>query len=406
MSILDQAPPTTTAPPLTTRSRNAEVGIVERAIDVLERTATGEPHVISGIRCGDADLEAVLRQAIADQTERLEAADPRDDVSPADRARLVAELQQVYLDLREMHLSRRIEAHDWAQEGLERLRNVNDPQTLLDRVTRELCTSCGFERGVLSRIDGSEWILSGAHFTGDESWAEDFVRLGQQTRPVLTHTMLETHMARRRAPALVTDAMNDPHTHKPFVQHSRTACYVGAPIMPRGRVVGFFHADHHFSGRPVDEMDRDSLWVFAAGFAYVYERAVLLHRLREQRSRIEQMVSSTSTLVDALCDSDVDDERLTRNRAVLRGRSAALTAGSQDNPMLLTPREVEVLSLMAAGATNAVIAQQLFISEGTVKSHVKRILRKLNASNRAEAVSRYLRSKAEQRGATGMPLAG
>jgi DNA-binding NarL/FixJ family response regulator len=46
---------------------------------------------------------------------------------------------------------------------------------------------------------------------------------------------------------------------------------------------------------------------------------------------------------------------------------------------------------MTSGATNVRIAEQLVISEGTVKSHVKHILRKLRAANRAEAVARYLR---------------
>ena len=58
---------------------------------------------------------------------------------------------------------------------------------------------------------------------------------------------------------------------------------------------------------------------------------------------------------------------------------------------LLTRREREVVALMAAGATNAEIADRLVISQDTVKSHVKHVLRKLRASNRAEAVSRYLR---------------
>jgi len=57
----------------------------------------------------------------------------------------------------------------------------------------------------------------------------------------------------------------------------------------------------------------------------------------------------------------------------------------------LTRREIDVLRLMAAGETNAGIAERLIISEGTVKSHVKHILRKLGAANRAEAVCRYLR---------------
>jgi DNA-binding NarL/FixJ family response regulator len=46
---------------------------------------------------------------------------------------------------------------------------------------------------------------------------------------------------------------------------------------------------------------------------------------------------------------------------------------------------------MATGETNAGVAARLIISEGTVKSHVKHILRKLAAANRAEAVCRYLR---------------
>ena len=58
---------------------------------------------------------------------------------------------------------------------------------------------------------------------------------------------------------------------------------------------------------------------------------------------------------------------------------------------LLTARELEVLALMATGATNDRIAQRLVIATGTVKSHVKQILRKLQVENRAEAISQYLR---------------
>jgi DNA-binding NarL/FixJ family response regulator len=56
----------------------------------------------------------------------------------------------------------------------------------------------------------------------------------------------------------------------------------------------------------------------------------------------------------------------------------------------LTRREIDVLKHMASGKTNAGIAARLVVSEGTVKSHVKHILRKLAAANRAEAVSVYL----------------
>jgi DNA-binding NarL/FixJ family response regulator len=57
---------------------------------------------------------------------------------------------------------------------------------------------------------------------------------------------------------------------------------------------------------------------------------------------------------------------------------------------LLTPREREVLSLIVVGQSNSAIAARLVISEGTVKSHVKQILRKIGAVNRSEAIARYL----------------
>jgi DNA-binding NarL/FixJ family response regulator len=57
---------------------------------------------------------------------------------------------------------------------------------------------------------------------------------------------------------------------------------------------------------------------------------------------------------------------------------------------VLTRRELEVLHHMAAGESNATIARNLFLSEGTVKSHVMHVLRKPGATNGAQAVSRYL----------------
>jgi NarL family two-component system response regulator LiaR len=53
----------------------------------------------------------------------------------------------------------------------------------------------------------------------------------------------------------------------------------------------------------------------------------------------------------------------------------------------LTEREREVLALLAKGMTNAEIAQQLTISASTAKHHVRAILSKLGAANRAEAVA-------------------
>jgi DNA-binding NarL/FixJ family response regulator len=53
----------------------------------------------------------------------------------------------------------------------------------------------------------------------------------------------------------------------------------------------------------------------------------------------------------------------------------------------LTPREIEVLRLIAAGNANKLVADQLAITEETVKAHVKNILSKLDANDRTHAVT-------------------
>jgi DNA-binding NarL/FixJ family response regulator len=69
------------------------------------------------------------------------------------------------------------------------------------------------------------------------------------------------------------------------------------------------------------------------------------------------------------------------------GRTASPLPALPALPAGLTPREAQVLSLIAAGLSNAEIAEQLVISEGTVKSHVNHLLAKINARDRAQAVA-------------------
>lgn len=54
----------------------------------------------------------------------------------------------------------------------------------------------------------------------------------------------------------------------------------------------------------------------------------------------------------------------------------------------LTPRELEILAMMAEGLSNREIAERAFVSENTVKTHASRVLDKLGAARRTQAVQR------------------
>jgi LuxR family transcriptional regulator, regulator of acetate metabolism len=280
--------------------------------------------------------------------------------------------------------------------ALAHLRGAASVAELMQRATKELCRSCGFDRSVLFRVDGSELVAEAAYFSGDPAGAQDFVELARQVRPQLNHMLLETEMIRRERPVLVTDAENDPLTFKPLVQACATKSYVAAPIMPGGRVIGMLHADHRIRDVLVTEHDKDMLWTFAEGFGYAVERTLLMERLEAETAQIRQMARTAKILIEELRWTELDLAPAVPGGGngshdqiqVALERPAAVAPGLDG---LLTRRELEVLELMAAGASNAEIAERLVISVGTVKSHVKHILRKLRAANRAEAVSRFFR---------------
>lgn len=123
--------------------------------------------------------------------------------------------------------------------------------------------------------------------------------------------------------------------------------------------------------------------------------------IRRLHSRAELTVDSegnplrlTGTAQD-VTELHAAAEVLHQTATDLGRRAAALQPSntrSRDLTKLLSPRQLEILALVAEGLSNAEIGSRLYLTESTVKWHVRKILRALGVSNRAQAVARYLSS--------------
>lgn len=125
-------------------------------------------------------------------------------------------------------------------------------------------------------------------------------------------------------------------------------------------------------------------------------------RVRRVHSRAELSADSegnalhlTGTVQD-VTELHAAAEALHQTASDIGRRAAALnpsrdrTRKGGDLTKSLSPRQLEILALVADGLSNAEIASRLYLTESTVKWHVRKILRSLGVSNRAQAVARYL----------------
>jgi DNA-binding CsgD family transcriptional regulator len=157
-------------------------------------------------------------------------------------------------------------------------------------------------------------------------------------------------------------------------------------------VVGFLHADCYYQRRNLDETDRDILAVFGEGLGYALARTAVLDRLDSVRLDLANLAVGVSTALPVAAWSTAGPAPSATTVDARHGfLTTLLAAGSAESA--LTARETEVLRHLADGDTNARIARRLMVSEGTVKTHVKHILRKLGAANRAEAAARWSQSE-------------
>jgi DNA-binding CsgD family transcriptional regulator len=363
------------------RSRHGQLGARQVASDLLARSAAARATAVRDA----GHVPAVLRTELDHLATAL-----REPLTPS-RAALADLVDMERLAVQRLSVERRRGVLMNIRESIARLRSMSSRAAIIEAVPDEVCRSCGFARALLSRIDGTFWVPEILWSTEPDADPVDFRSHLNAARIPLEHLLLETDMARRVRPALISDARQDDRTHKGIILASGTHSYAAAPIAPGRRAVGFLHCDRLGQEQPLTTEDRDNLWTFVEQLTVVLERVALGERL----AAIEDQTRNTA-------DDLLTDIATLRVTPVMFGeeRPGAIGPATRSNErvhfarllLALTHRERQVLELMATGAANRDIADTFVLSEATIKTHVTRILRKLRVDNRAQAVARYLQS--------------
>ena len=177
------------------------------------------------------------------------------------------------------------------------------------------------------------------------------------------------HKAEELAPDVVILDVRMPDTD------GLTACAAIKRSVPGAKVIMLTSSDE----------ESDLYEAVKSGASGYLLKSVLPHTIPDALRAVQRGESQVSPSMAA--------KLMTGFAALARGADAAPAADPVAPAPKLTDREMEVLKLVATGRNNREIAKELFITENTVKNHVRNILEKLNLHSRMEAVVYAVREK-------------
>ncbi|MCU1643030.1 MAG: csgD [Nocardia sp.] len=296
----------------------------------------------------------------------------------AARARLITGCLTAQSEARELVHRTRSHRVSAIARSITRMRAASSADALIRQTCSELTGALDFRCATYSVIDTDGYWIRYVYPRGNAWLPQDSTKW--QLSPEELRCVVEGR------PIIVGDAMSKPAGAMSMLLGATN--YVVAPVILNSEVSALFHAARALPWT-VDSADVKLLDLIASAFAVVSEREMRSDRLQRRQQAIfaaaRRLVADTESFVGGDIDLDIGGQTSPRpvHRAPMR---PALRE-------LLTQRETEVLKLIVAGASNNEIADQLVITVETVKSHVKKVLRKLGAVNRAEAISLYLDDK-------------
>ncbi|MFG1820842.1 LuxR C-terminal-related transcriptional regulator [Kribbella sp. NPDC049174] len=308
---------------------------------------------------------------------------------------LLVELHEHWHDIQQDLLAQQVRMMPRIREALYRLRSAETLPGIMDRAAVEICRSCGVDRCVLMSMREGRLVAESVYFAQDPDGQEKWTAYALAHPPAIDPRDPEIELLRRHSAVLVPDNKVSRGVGD-ISRAAQSTGYVGAPVMVRGNVAGTVFADRTFSAQTVDTVARDVVGLFTEGLSYALERTLLLGHMRDQIGKIREMMAAADMRLDDMYAAGLSIRRdaVTGDIDIV-GRGPVMPSdGAYQLMGILTRREIEVIDLMSQGASNAGIANELVVAESTVRSHVKHILRKLRAANRAQAVASYLRLQA------------
>ncbi|MDT5267530.1 MAG: hypothetical protein QOF88_6221 [Mycobacterium sp.] len=323
-------------------------------------------------RSGDATtLDGAIAMSAA-TTDRLLVGerDSGDDTASPRAHSSLAPFLRVQVEARELRSGGPAGVVRSLTEGIRRMKKAGSLQGLGRQACSELCDALGFERAFLSFVEEDGFVVE-----------ESDHGLGGPTVIARRHCQAEQACIRLRD--TVRTGKDDMPASPGYRELLVSASYLVAPVIAESRVVALIHVSR--IDQCVTTGDVDVLDAFASAYSLLHERMLNTERVHQQRTSIARAAARLTEEADRIAAAaislDIEYDDALEPPAI--AADSALAAA-------LSERERQVFGMLVIGASNADIADELVITVETVKTHVKRILRKIGAINRSEAIALFI----------------
>ncbi|WP_026910561.1 helix-turn-helix transcriptional regulator [Patulibacter minatonensis] len=263
-----------------------------------------------------------------------------------------------------------------------RLHSVRTVPELFALAVQEAASSCGFDRAAVLCVERGLLSVDPAVLRLVDATARDLMGPATDRQIRLGPESAEAELIRAAEADRAVRQSKGSDLRRLLLLDE----FVVMPILPESRVVALLVVDR--AEGEVGEDERATIALFTHVLTSALEHIVLRTRLSDLSRELQHLTASANALMHEATGAPIT--ALSTPGRVALFVDVGHGDASRSATDFLTDREREIAILMSAGRSNPEIGQELFMSTDTVKDHVGRLVRKLGASNRVEAVARFV----------------